>query len=39
MVQEAMSLGAWGYVFKTMAAIELLTAVETVRSGSKFVSI
>jgi DNA-binding NarL/FixJ family response regulator len=39
MVQEAMSLGAWGYVFKTMAAIELLTAVETVLSGSKFVSI
>ena len=39
MVQEAMSLGAWGYVFKTMATIELLTAVETVLSGSKFVSI
>ncbi|HEY6386650.1 MAG TPA: response regulator transcription factor [Candidatus Acidoferrum sp.] len=38
-VQEAMSLGAWGYVFKTMAAIELLTAVETVLSGMKFVSI
>ena len=38
-VQEAMSFGAWGYVFKTMAAIELLTAVETVLSGLKFVSI
>jgi DNA-binding NarL/FixJ family response regulator len=38
-VQEAMSLGAWGCVFKTMTAIELLTAVETVLSGSKFVSI
>ncbi len=38
-VQEAMSFGAWGYVFKTMAAIELLTAVETVLSGLRFVSI
>jgi|HubBroStandDraft_2_1064218.scaffolds.fasta_scaffold176410_1 DNA-binding NarL/FixJ family response regulator len=38
-MQEAMSFGAWGYVFKTMAAIELLTAVETVLSGLKFVSI
>jgi DNA-binding NarL/FixJ family response regulator len=38
-VQEAMSFGASAYVFKTMAAIELLTAVETVLSGLKFVSI
>jgi hypothetical protein len=38
-VQEAMSFGASGYVFKTMAAIDLLTAVETVTSGMKFVSI
>jgi len=38
-VQEAMSFGASGYVFKTMAASELLTAVETVMSGMKFVSI
>jgi two-component system nitrate/nitrite response regulator NarL len=38
-VQEAMSLGASAYVVKTMAAIELITAVETVLSGSKFVSI
>jgi DNA-binding NarL/FixJ family response regulator len=38
-VQDAMSFGAWGYVFKTMASIELLTAVETVLSGLKFVSI
>jgi DNA-binding NarL/FixJ family response regulator len=38
-VQEAMSFGAWGYVFKTMAAIELLTAVETVLPGLRFVSI
>jgi len=38
-VQKAMSFGASAYVFKTMAAIELLTAVETVLSGLKFVSI
>jgi DNA-binding NarL/FixJ family response regulator len=38
-VQEAMSFGASGYVFKTMAASDLLTAVETVLSGLKFVSI
>jgi len=38
-VQEAMSIGASGYVFKTMAASGLITAVETVLSGLKFVSI
>ena len=38
-VQKAMSLGASAYVFKTMAARDLLTAVETVLSGMKFVSI
>lgn len=38
-VQEAMSFGACGYVFKSMAASDLLTAVETVLSGLKFVSI
>jgi DNA-binding NarL/FixJ family response regulator len=38
-VQEAMSFGASGYVFKTMAASDLLTAVETVLAGMKFVSI
>jgi DNA-binding NarL/FixJ family response regulator len=38
-VQEAMSFGACGYVFKTMAASDLITAVETVLSGLKFVSI
>jgi DNA-binding NarL/FixJ family response regulator len=38
-VQEAMSFGAGGYVVKTIAASELLTAVETVMSGMKFVSI
>jgi DNA-binding NarL/FixJ family response regulator len=38
-VQEAMSLGARGYVVKTMVAIDLVTAVETVLAGMKFVSI
>jgi DNA-binding NarL/FixJ family response regulator len=38
-VQEAMSFGACGYVFKSMAASDLVTAVETVLSGLKFVSI
>ena len=38
-VQEAMSLGARGYVVKTVAAIDLVTAVETVLAGMKFVSI
>ena len=38
-VQEAMKLGARAYVFKTMVASELLSTVETVQSGMKFVSI
>jgi DNA-binding NarL/FixJ family response regulator len=38
-VKEAMSFGASGYVFKTMAASDLLTAVETVLAGMKFVNI
>jgi DNA-binding NarL/FixJ family response regulator len=38
-VQKAMSLGASAFIVKTMAASELLTAVETVLSGLKFVSI
>jgi DNA-binding NarL/FixJ family response regulator len=37
-VEEALSLGAWGYVVKTRAESELLTAVEKVISGKKFVS-
>jgi DNA-binding NarL/FixJ family response regulator len=37
-LQEALSLGARGYVVKTMAESELLTAVETVLSGRTFVS-
>ncbi|HMD09256.1 MAG TPA: response regulator transcription factor [Candidatus Acidoferrum sp.] len=34
-VQEAMSFGASAYVFKTMAASDLFTAVDTVMSGMK----
>jgi len=36
-VQEALSLGAQGYVLKTRAASELLTAVEAVMLGKQFV--
>jgi DNA-binding NarL/FixJ family response regulator len=38
MVQEALSIGAWGYVVKIHAGTELLTAVEAVISGKRFVS-
>ena len=37
-VQEAMRLGAWGYVFKTHAAADLLPAINAVLSGQQFVS-
>jgi DNA-binding NarL/FixJ family response regulator len=37
-IQECLSLGAWGYVVKGKAGGELLAAVETVISGKKFVS-
>jgi DNA-binding NarL/FixJ family response regulator len=37
-VQEAFSLGAWGYVMKTRAASDLLHAVESVILGKQFVS-
>lgn len=37
-VQEALSLGAQGYVVKARAGGELLTAVEAVLSGKTFVS-
>jgi DNA-binding NarL/FixJ family response regulator len=37
-VQEALSIGAWGYVVKTRAGTELLAAVEAVMSGKRFVS-
>ena len=36
-VQEALSLGAWGYVVKTKAGSELLAAVDAVISGKKFI--
>jgi len=37
-VQEALSLGASGYVVKTKLASDLLTAVEAVLQGKQFVS-
>jgi DNA-binding NarL/FixJ family response regulator len=37
-VQEALALGAWGYVVKTMASTDLLAAVDAVCDGRKFVS-
>jgi hypothetical protein len=37
-VQEALSIGAWGYVVKTRAGTDLLAAVEAVMSGKGFVS-
>jgi DNA-binding NarL/FixJ family response regulator len=37
-VQEALSLGAWGYVVKARAGSELLAAVEAVLLGKQFVS-
>ena len=37
-VQEAMRLGAWGYVFKTNAQGDLLRAIDAVLSGKRFVS-
>jgi DNA-binding NarL/FixJ family response regulator len=37
LVQEALSLGAWGYVAKTRAGSELLVAVEEVLHDRRFV--
>ncbi len=37
-VQEAMRLGAWGYVFKSHAEGHLLLAIDAVLSGQRFVS-
>jgi DNA-binding NarL/FixJ family response regulator len=37
-VQEALSLGALGYVIKTHAGSELLDAVDAVRKGKQFIS-
>ena len=36
-VQEAMRLGAWGFVFKTHARRQLLPAIDAVLSGKRFV--
>jgi DNA-binding NarL/FixJ family response regulator len=38
-VQEALNVGAWGYVVKTKAAIDLLAAVDAVFEGKHFVSV
>ncbi len=35
-VDEALRLGAWGYIVKINAGTELLTAIETVLSGRRF---
>ena len=37
-VQEALNLGAWGYVLKERAAIDLLAAVDAVLEGRQFLS-
>lgn len=37
-VQEALNLGAWGYVAKTHAGMELLAAVDAVCQDKQFVS-
>ena len=37
-VQEAMKLGAWGYVFKMYARRDLLLAIDAALSGNRFVS-
>ena len=37
-IQEAMRLGAWGYVFKILAKVDLLMAIDAVLSGQRFVS-
>ena len=37
-VQEALSLGAWGYVVKIRAGSDLLAAVEAVILGKRFIS-
>src|SRR3954470_9794966 len=36
--QEALALGAWGYVVKARASMDLLAAVDAVCDGRKFVS-
>ena len=38
-VEEALKLGAWGYVVKTRAASDLLAAVDAFLEGRQFVSV
>jgi DNA-binding NarL/FixJ family response regulator len=38
-VQEALNVGAWGYVVKTRAATDLLAAVDAVLEGRHLVSV
>jgi DNA-binding NarL/FixJ family response regulator len=38
LIQEALALGAWGYVVKATASTDLLAAVDAVCDGRKFVS-
>jgi DNA-binding NarL/FixJ family response regulator len=37
-IQEALSLGGWGYVLKTRAESDLLAAIDAVLRGKQFVS-
>jgi DNA-binding NarL/FixJ family response regulator len=37
-IEKAVSLGAWGYVFKTHAENDLLRAIDAVLSGKRFIS-
>jgi CheY-like chemotaxis protein len=37
-IQEALMLGAWGYIYKSRAGTHLLQAFDAVLSGKKFVS-
>jgi DNA-binding NarL/FixJ family response regulator len=38
LVNEAIALGAWGYVYKTHAEGDLLPAIDAVLSGRRYVS-
>jgi len=38
LIQEALALGAWGYVVKARASTDLLAAVDAVCNGGQFVS-
>jgi DNA-binding NarL/FixJ family response regulator len=38
LVQEALNLGAWGYITKAQAGTELLPAVEVVSRGERFLN-